>query len=64
MNNFRFEKWRSACPLRCWHFKGTNLFTQSATLVIAYIMKTRRMSFKEAIALVRVSRNVRPNLGF
>jgi protein-tyrosine phosphatase len=34
-------------------------------LVIAYLIKTRKVGFKEAIALVRAKRkNVCPNLGF
>ena len=38
---------------------------QSATLVIAYIMKKKKMSFREAIRIVRKKRkNVCPNLGF
>lgn len=33
--------------------------------MIAYIMKTRKMGFKEAISLVRAKRkNICPNLGF
>jgi protein-tyrosine phosphatase len=38
---------------------------QSSTLVIAYLMRKKNWSFKEAIAFVRKERpNVLPNLGF
>ena len=38
---------------------------QSSTLVIAYLMRKKVWSFREAIAFVRKSRpNVLPNLGF
>lgn len=63
-SHLRSKKWWSTCPLCRRHFEGTHLFIQSATLVLAYIMKTRKICFKEAIASVRIYRNVRPNLGF
>jgi protein-tyrosine phosphatase len=39
--------------------------TQSATLVIAYLMRKNKMGFREAIGLVKTKRaGVCPNLGF
>ena len=38
--------------------------SRSATVVVSYLMKTLRMSFEDAIALVRQHRNVAPNDGY
>jgi atypical dual specificity phosphatase len=39
--------------------------SRSATLVIAYIMKSRRMSLRNAIYAVRLARPmIKPNIGF
>ncbi len=39
--------------------------SRSATLIIAYLMKSRRMSLRDAIYVVRLARPmIKPNLGF
>jgi atypical dual specificity phosphatase len=39
--------------------------SRSATLVIAYMMKSRRMSLRDAIYAVRMARPmIKPNIGF
>lgn len=51
--------------LCCRHIESMVSFMQSSTLVIAYLMRKKNWSFKEAISFVRKERpNVLPNLGF
>lgn len=47
------------------NIEGNLFFIESSTLVISYVMRKERMTFKEAIAFIRKSRpKVLPNLGF
>lgn len=51
--------------MRCRGIKSNPLLMESATLVIAYIMRKEGWGFKRAIELVRGKRKiVCPNLGF
>ena len=51
--------------MRSWNIESKAFVTQSSTLVIAYLMRKKNWSFKEAITFVRQSRpSVLPNLGF
>lgn len=61
----RFEKWKCAGSLWCWSFKSTHELIQSTTLVIAYLIKYKGMSFAAALKLCKTKRpQVCPNLGF
>lgn len=54
-----------AGPLFCRNFKSIVPLTQSATLIISYLMRKNKWSFKDTISEVRRHRpKVLPNLGF
>lgn len=54
-----------AGPLFCRNIKSIVYLTQSATLVISYLMKKNKWNFKDTISEVRRHRpKVLPNLGF
>lgn len=61
----RFAVRRCLGALWRWRFPGKCLSTQSSTLVIAYLIKFKNMSFLNALKLCKSKRpQVCPNLGF
>ena len=62
---YRLKDYRSISSLRCRSLKSISQVIQSATIVIAYLIKYKGMGFSQALKFLKTKRaQVCPNLGF